>query len=1098
MSKLSAENQDLRKSLHSLEQKKQNIERQQEGILKKVTEQGKETEELRQKSAALEKEAAESRRLLEAKISESMKEGQGRKMLNDQIQELRAQLAMERETLNSEKERFQGEIEAKQSTISLLQKQRDSLDQKLGELSVQADERASLLRELDVERARTAAMKKISIELDVLKLKLKKTEEAKLSADTLILTLEQRVAQMTERIGELEKKLSESNRAKSVVLNELTELRINLQEARHESDALRLDKRKGDKKIDDLQRELANSKLSNQQSEIEIRSKNAQIESVRASVETQVQKAVAKLTEEKNILEKSEKQLRHQLEELSVKYETLNLQKSKMVREIEDLQHNIAREQKAALAAERSKNSAQEQFNTLKDSVDGERRNRSQAEVTTRKLTAQLETARRELDERTEQLIALQKVVDPIKRGSRDWSSMKKAISEHVDLAKKLEESERARKKAEESKELLKDQLEAAKARWVKELDSQDSEYYAHRRQLLEDLTSISTVSAPNSPQKRPLSISSTFSNFVAPSSRFPDAARKPFFGERLVPEGKENTLDISGKSKSELEEMYMSLQTSKNDLLGVYHATSKSLVETKDQLAEALQRSSKLEHELYELQMADGGNSNGSSTDNGPSAIQSDFKLHLDAEISRNHDLAESMKLYKARSEEYYAKLEQAETIVLKATRAEQFAKVQCKEAEEALAAAVKNLKASDASVTALESRVRVLEMELEEKNLQLQHTREAHVRASKELEGLNTRWNSEMNQSKNSLDAMRNRYSEEIRSLSRDLEAEKQNSAQMEQEIVRLTRQVETQKLRLPQFSATKVEEYESQIEELRQANEDSGLAFQDSQKRIGSLLSQVRTLRTTMDEISADRDQLQKDKRTLEGRLRDLSKQFEELAVSSNNSRSPLIERHASDAGARSSAKELKEAKARLEEYSKLVEKEQDVNEHLRAKFAALDKEKQALSLKVIDLEAQLLAPQSGDECHLLKSTIAKLEAQLEEQEKKYAEDLKQTRTNDRSVRDLLNQIASKDKLVARLQEEASQNDARFLRLRQSVEAIQQDESSARLAARRSEREAREAKETSLRLEKELEEWKNRFETLSASRLSRASTHGHASFL
>ena len=80
------------------------------------------------------------------------------------------------------------------------------------------------------------------------------------------------------------------------------------------------------------------------------------------------------------------------------------------------------------------------------------------------------------------------------------------------------------------------------------------------------------------------------------------------------------------------------------------------------------------------------------------------DLQIRLDAESSKVADLTASMNLYKARSEEYFSKLEQAEISVLKASRAEAFTRAQAREAEETTAAIMSERKKMEALVEDLQ----------------------------------------------------------------------------------------------------------------------------------------------------------------------------------------------------------------------------------------------------------------------------------------------------------------------------------------------------------------------------------------------------------
>lgn len=1086
----------LQSQLKELDKEKDDLQGKHDKLSNDLTKAQKEMQTLRKDYAKLEEDAAKSKQMLEEKISAGKKDDEGRRLLNNQIEDLKSKLSKEEESLGAERLKFEGEIHAKQNLIDRLKKEKQEVLDTNKQLKTSADEKETVLRELEQEKKKSAQLKDLSAELGALKTRLEKTDTSKKEADDYIFDLERQAKKNQEKLSSLEKSLSTVNSEKETLVSEISDLKKQLQHQSNEKENLNIERNNLSKTLEAKNREVSNEQFEKDKLSKELSQKNAQMEKLRASITDEVNNRVAKLKEEKGNLEVSEKKLKADLEDLRTKHDTMKMQKDKMAREIEDLNHDVSREQKSALSAERMKNDIQQKLTALNDKHERERMDRSAAEVAKRKLTSSLETTKKELQERTDQLLALQKIINPKSSKPMDWSKASQETQKLVDLGTKLQESEKNRKKAEEARALLEAQLNDAKARWSKDLDEKDSKYYASKRAILDDLASVS--SPPGSPQKqRPLS--SSFSNAFNGGSLV--SQRRSLFSDRA--DGKENAEDgsdsskvnLNGKSMDEIEELFSSLQTSKNDLLSVYHDTSKNLVKTKELLAEAQQEKTRLEREAYQYQMSDGQPSDDEAAD---------LRVRLEAEISRNEDIVSSMKLYKGRAEEYYSRLESAEAVVLKATRSESFAKSQLKDTEEALQSALSDYKQAESHIMDLQSRLHSLEGELEDKTIDLDHSREMQNRLNSELEHIQDRHSKEFVQSASSLEAMRSRYSDEIRTLSTDLETEKQHRNELQSEIRTLKRQLDEAKnggngVQNGSWSNIK-KQLEAQIEELSSANEESTLAYRDSQKRIGSLLSQVRTLRTTMDEITVDRDQLQKDKRTLEQRLSEVSQRFEDLlpngsesvtssAAATNEVQELKAALKKQTEESKSVSEKLRLAKEKLEQDQQAVEHERQQTEEMRTTQAELEKEKQSLSLKVIDLEARLLGPKT-DESKYLREKIDQLEKQLKDQSTKHAEEARQTRSNDRSMKDLHNQLMQKDKHVQRLQDESQRNESKVKKLQESIENIQSSESTHRMAARRAEREARDAKEQALRLEKELEDWKSRFEDLRMSR-SQSST-------
>lgn len=82
----------------------------------------------------------------------------------------------------------------------------------------------------------------------------------------------------------------------------------------------------------------------------------------------------------------------------------------------------------------------------------------------------------------------------------------------------------------------------------------------------------------------------------------------------------------------------------------------------------------------------------------------------------------------------------------------------------------------------------------------------------------------------------------------------------------------------------------------------------------------------------------------------------------------------------------------------------------------------------------------------------------------------------RNVDRIVKDLQSQLERKEKQNAQLNEDVGRLRDKVDKLLKTIDELQASEGANELSARRAERELREEREKSLRLERELEGWKN----------------------
>lgn len=1078
-------------------------------ILQKLESAEKEVLALKTKCAKLEKEEQETRRLLQAKVSDDVKNDEGRKLLDRKVDELKTRLTRQEEAITAERQKHMGEISTKQAIIDKLQSDKKSLSSAVAELQGIKEVKDLLAAELETTRVHASQTAAARGEISTLKQKLQEHEDAREQGLNFIEKLKSRINDAVSYSNKLRSDLDSSINEKHQLSQQISQLRKFIDDDLANKEHLILEKNKISQELENASQEISTLTFENKKLSRELEKKGDHLRKMRTSFTDDATTQRTRLNKEKAELEAIEKKLRHQLEEFSVECATLKKQKDKMAQEIEDLSHDVSREQMATSSAERSNISLKEQVDKYRNSYDKERRDRSETDVLNRKLVSQLEALKKELGEKTNQLATFQKVIKPSHSRNRSLD-VKHAGNEFeaVDIARRLEDAERKLKKAEESKSLLEIQLSESQKR-NKELSRNASNAsISSRRSRLEEMTPSSIPSSPNvrNSLKATNGIKSTidsiyhsFENNTPTRTHFRSKSSVASFDSF----DKENTtpisvfesvkqLNIRNKSIEEVEELLTTYESSKRDLMSVFQETSKKLLDTKDNLASSEQENTRLARELEQLrsqpQQVEGDNETLKST-------ISDLELRLDAELSMNQDLAGSLKLYKNRAEDYYSKLESAETVVLKSSRAEAFAKAQWKEADAALAAALKENKEQESKAIRLQSQVQQLEDKLEDSAIDLTHSREAQRRLSKEIQDLKDRRMQDSSDMESSLNTMRERYKDEMGIISEELEKEKVKTGELQTENRHLQHELDMLRVRNnfdtldPSWSTFK-SQLEDKIQELTKSNEEAVMSHQDSQRRVGSLLSQIRTLRTTMEEITANRDQLQEEKRVLERRLNEVSEQFEELAQTPGvhaafGSVDEIKElktnvRQQTEA-ANNAIEKLKTMENSKIEVQKQLEMERKRVEEFAAERATVDKENKDLHLKLVDLEAQLIGVKNYDS-KFLAQKVSELEKQLEEQMERYTEESRSFRSNDRSVKDLQTQILQKEKHTSKLQDEIARNESKIRSLQENIEHLQGLETQQRLASRRAEREARDFKETSLRLEKELEDWKSRFQSMS----------------
>jgi myosin protein heavy chain len=154
-----------------------------------------------------------------------------------------------------------------------------------------------------------------------------------------------------------------------------------------------------------------------------------------------------------------------------------------------------------------------------------------------------------------------------------------------------------------------------------------------------------------------------------------------------------------------------------------------------------------------------------------------SDLQIRLDAETSKALDMVNSLNLYRSRADEYFSKLEQAEIAVLKASRAEQFAKTQAKEAEDTCASIMAERKQMDALIEDLQRQNQHLEGRVEDMSADLDGAVQAKKRLQHELEDYRSQRAMDIEDKEQSMEQMRRKYQQELSTLTSELEIEREN---------------------------------------------------------------------------------------------------------------------------------------------------------------------------------------------------------------------------------------------------------------------------------------------------------------------------------
>jgi myosin protein heavy chain len=165
------------------------------------------------------------------------------------------------------------------------------------------------------------------------------------------------------------------------------------------------------------------------------------------------------------------------------------------------------------------------------------------------------------------------------------------------------------------------------------------------------------------------------------------------------------------------------------------------------------------------------------------------------------------------------------------------------------------------------------------------------------------------------------------------------------------------------------------ESTLLDLQASRDEAVNAHNDAQGKIVSLLSQVRSLRTSVDDVAAERDMLVREKRGLEARLEEAKSGLEDLARGESPSLRnaagldrELLELKSSLAQqediAAAAVGKMRRAEALASEMQKDIVAEREMTVQLNKEKAALEKSLKDLQVRLVDLETKGYSSASQD--------------------------------------------------------------------------------------------------------------------------------------
>ena len=1028
-----------------------------------------EVDATKSQKAQLEREAADTKRILDAKLSEDTQASNSRKMLNGQIEDLKAELFQVQAELSRERQSRDDVQMLSDHKMTTLKEEYQNLNESKitieKELYVQQD---TLRRAIEARANAEKGRKDLQIELKKLRERFVEAESSRLQAET---AMERSVSrQANERQASLRKELDLKSAQCDQIEAECHRLAEELQSLTKtiaDSDNFRV---RHDQHKERLERELITVKGRLTASENDnrallnkVQQKNLDIARSNSRAGDSQRSKMGQLQAEKAKLDAENTRLSRQYHDAQLSITSLEKQKEKLALSLEDCNHELEREHKTTRSAEKNSSNVSIQLTEANRNLESERQLKTQAQANTRKLQSMLDSANVEIQETRRQLTLLHKVFNPDSRGTASsWEAVAPRLRDYTDLAAQLEASKQALRAAEEKCARADNQISELRRQHDSEITELDARHSSSKRQLLEELdqnilparkspkhlrkvSDLKPYSSTSTPDRRHISNTANDSgrsdrtiDTVAynkrmdlaaelemvqnqlqmtemhnrhlqsqigrlspqrdswqddsPSvrrvqklerengrlhDRLDDSAKKVSALERTVHSGELSLRDVQAQSHEELYTLINSQEDSRKSLVQVYNKTVADLAEAKSHFDGIKHARASIEVELRdtksELREMSAAHEHEAASRNQLLQEYSDLQIRLDAESSKAGDLTSGLNMYKRRADEYFSKLEQAEIAILRASRAEQSAKAQAKESEDTYASIMAERKQMDSLVEDLQRQNQTYEEKVEDIAADLDGALQAKKRLQHELEDYRRQMAIDVEDKETSMEQTRRKYQNEFSAITNELQIERENVIHVRSENTRIRDELEELRSKwddevLNSSSwAKEKSRLEMTLQDLSSSREEAINAHNDAQGKIVSLLSQVRNLRSSMDDIGAERDTLQKEKRSLEARLSEAGDRLEDLARGESPSmrNAAGMDRELLDLKSQLAQQEdvavaaigkMRRAEALTAELQKDVGSERETNVNLHKEKAGLEKTMKDLQCRVVDLETK----------------------------------------------------------------------------------------------------------------------------------------------
>lgn len=513
------------------------------------------------------------------------------------------------------------------------------------------------------------------------------------------------------------------------------------------------------------------------------------------------------------------------------------------------------------------------------------------------------------------------------------------------------------------------------------------------------------------------------------------------------------------------------SLESANQDFVKIYHDITKTLKATREELttskSEILRLKSLLresEDELYQVKR----DNHKVSIENYETEI-AHLKVKQDNLLSRNEDLHKSLDLYKKRSDEYFQKLDLAETAVTISKRHEENATKELNDIKTEYKLIKEELKACEILIKDNNKEKTNLQNELKDKDHKIGKLLE-------EIKELNDKliYNKKIYENKE----VNEKLKSEIQSLNNDLNFKLNNESKLIKENKQLTIDNETlikQKQNLEQDYEVKLDK----IDELELKNDEMAKRVRVleneksiNERKINNLTKQVNNLKELINDITLQRDELIEIKDTLEEKNLVLTQTLEdkELEINSKASDINILRNHLENQRLESLEiqQELNQSKLSnnddITNYSKLKRE----NLVIIQENDALARINNELKSKVDNLENKLY---NDEQIKYWENKLNEMNMKIDNSKTENYNLTKLIQQKDQEIKTYKIKFDNDSKLVKKYNDENFDYQNKINHFKSSIDILQSENLDKDLKLKTMERDNSEFRENMLRLEREV---------------------------